>query len=214
MKGQKIVAYMPIKTKNLRCPGKNTRKLGGRPLLTYVVEAVRRVSLIDDFFIFCSDESIKEYIPGDVIFLKRPKDLDSDDTLGNQIYSAFHKLVDADIYILLHATSPFIQSNTIEEAIRWVHSGKYDTSTTVFPWRSFAWHKERALNYNVSNPPRTQDLEPILLETSALYCYTKEHWEKNKTRIGGRTRFVETGLVESLDIDSEEDFSIAEKYLR
>lgn len=43
----KVVAIMPIKLKNERCPGKNTRMLGGKPLLQYELDNLKKTELCD-----------------------------------------------------------------------------------------------------------------------------------------------------------------------
>lgn len=41
----KIVAIMPIKLINERCSGKNTRMLGGKPLLQYELDSLKKTGL-------------------------------------------------------------------------------------------------------------------------------------------------------------------------
>ena len=41
----KVVAIMPIKLHNERCPGKNTRLLGVKPLLQYELDALKETGL-------------------------------------------------------------------------------------------------------------------------------------------------------------------------
>ena len=44
-KSMKIVAIMPIKLINERCSGKNTRMLGGKPLLQYELDSLKKTGL-------------------------------------------------------------------------------------------------------------------------------------------------------------------------
>ena len=39
----KVIAIMPIKLKNERCPGKNTRMLGNKPLLQYELDSLKQL---------------------------------------------------------------------------------------------------------------------------------------------------------------------------
>ena len=66
------------------------------------------------------------------------------------------------------------------------------------------------LNFDASNLPRTQDLKPIYQETSGVYVFTKEVFEKYHRRIGMRPFIKEVSFKEAVDIDNPEDFILAE----
>lgn len=95
----KIVSVMPIKLSNKRLPGKNTMLLGGKPLLQYELEEVLKVDLINERYVFCSDENIKKYLVDGIEFLRRDKELDLDTSNFNQIFKSFMKKKEADIYV-------------------------------------------------------------------------------------------------------------------
>ena len=63
---------MPIKLKNERCPGKNTRMLGNKPLLQYELDNLVLTNLCDEINVYCSSEDVIPYIPEGVNFLERP----------------------------------------------------------------------------------------------------------------------------------------------
>lgn len=66
----KIVAIMPIKLINERCPGKNTRMLGGKPLLQYELDSLKKTGLCDSINVFCSSEDVIPFIPEGVNFIR------------------------------------------------------------------------------------------------------------------------------------------------
>ena len=101
---KKVVGIIPIKLHNQRLPGKNIKPLGDKVLCQYLFETVRDVENLDDIYVFCSDESIKQYIPDGINFLKRPEELDADTIKSKDILQSFIDLVDADIYALMHVT--------------------------------------------------------------------------------------------------------------
>ena len=53
----RIVAIMPIKLKNERCPGKNTRQLGDKPLLQYELDSLKETGQCY-FLIFLEKEKM------------------------------------------------------------------------------------------------------------------------------------------------------------
>ena len=190
--------------------GKNLRLLGGEPLMCHILRTLTRVEGIDEVYVFCSDESIVELLPEGVRFLKRSAELDRDTTLGREIYDAFTARVEADLYVLAHATSPFIRPETIAGALDKVRSGEYDSAFSAEKIQTFAWYEGRPLNYALDNIPRTQTIEPVYIETSAFFIFPRELWCAHHRRIGDRPYMAVVERVEGLDIDYPEDFAMAE----
>ena len=190
--------------------GKNLRMLGGKPLMTYLLSSLVAAKNIDEVYVYCSNPDICEYLPEGVKFLQRDERLDSNTTLGAEIYDAFTAEVDADIYILAHATSPFIRTATIEDAVARVDSGEYDSAFSAERVQTFAWWEGKPLNYSLEHIPRTQDLEPVYVETSAFFIFRSEVWRTLRRRIGERPYTAVTDRIESMDIDNPDDFKLAE----
>ena len=53
-------------------------------------------------------------------------------------------------------------------------------------------------------------MSPVQVE-SGIYCFRRESFIKNKSRIAKKNFFLEISEVESFDIDTEIDFKIAEE---
>lgn len=206
----KTVAFVPIRLNSQRVSGKNLRLLGGEPLMCHILRTLTRVEGIDEVYVFCSDERIVELLPEGVRFLKRSAELDRDTTLGREIYDAFTARVEADLYVLAHATSPFIRPETIAGALDKVRSGEYNSAFSAEKIQTFAWYEGRPLNYALDNIPRTQTIEPVYIETSAFFIFPRELWCAHHRRIGDRPYMAVVERVEGLDIDYPEDFAMAE----
>lgn len=204
------VAFVPIRLNSQRVEGKNLRELGGRPLMAYLLESLAAARNIDKVYVYCSNPAIVEYLPEGVEWLQRDECLDQNTTLGEEIYDAFTREVEADIYILAHATSPFIRTATIEQAVRSVESGEYDSAFSAERVQTFAWWQGQPLNYSLQHVPRTQDLEPLYVETSAFFVFRAEVWREQHRRIGQRPYMAVTDRIESMDIDDPDDFLLAE----
>ncbi len=209
----KIVAIMPIKLKNERCPGKNTRMLGNKPLLQYELNNLEKTGLCDEIIVYCSSEEIIPFLPREVKFLKRPIELDLPTSNFNQIFTSFIEKKDADIYVFAHATAPFITIETMRECIEAVKSGKYDSAFCAEKLQTFLWKNGEPLNFDASNLPRTQDLETIYRETSGVYVFTKNVFVKYGRRIGKNPFIKCVKFKETVDIDNPEDFKLAEALL-
>ena len=206
----KIVAVMPVKLKNERCPGKNTRLLGQKPLLQYVLATLKKTKVWDSINVYCSSEEVIPFLPEGIKFIKRSKELDLPTANFNQIFSSFIKEMEADIYVFAHATAPFITVQTMKECIAAVKSGQYDSAFCAEKIQTFLWKNGEPLNFDGTNLPRTQDLEPIYRETSGVYVFTKEVFLKYGRRIGAKPYIKCVGFKEMVDIDNPEDFDLAE----
>lgn len=209
----KITAIIPIKMNNERLPGKNTKILGSKPLIYYIQENLLKVEDINKNYIFCSNPEIEKYLLDGVNFLQREKELDLATSNFTQIFSSFMNQVDSDIYVYAHATAPFVSVETIKDCIKAVKSGQYDSAFCAAKIQDYLWVDGVPLNFDATNLPRSQDLTPVYRETSGVYVFTKEVFEKYHRRIGINPYIKEVTFRESIDINNPEDFLLAEIFL-
>ena len=185
----KNVVLIPVKLGSKRVPSKNTKPFfDGTPLMYFIQRTCLKAKLVDEVYIYCSDESVKDYVLPGVRFLKRPDFLDSDFANANDIIREFMKTVDL---------------------IGKVACGEYDSAFCAENIKTFLWSEGRPLNFDPDHFPRTQDLPDIYGETSIAYVFTKESFLKHNRRLGERPYIREVGKIEAMDIDYPEDFEIA-----
>lgn len=209
----KTVAFFPIKLNNERTPGKNIKEFSdGTPLMNFVQKALvelKNQGVIDEVYCYCSQDAVKPYLVDGVQFLRRSEELDRKETKGTAIYDAFVKDVDADVYVLAHATSPFVTAEHIGECVQMVQSGEYDSAFCAKKIQNFLWQNQAPMNFELDNPPRTQDMKPIFMELSTPYVFTKETWDVCHARSGKNPYICEASEIEAIDIDYPEDFELA-----
>lgn len=210
----KVVAYIPVKLNNQRLPGKNLLPLGGKRVCDYIFATISAVKGIDERYVFCSDESIKTGLPETIKFLKRDSRLDGSQVKTMEIVNSFIGMVDADIYILTHVTSPFLKSSSIESALQKVMNEGYDSAFCVERIQSLCWFREKPLNYDINNIPRTQDIDPVLVETNGFYIFRKEVATDQNCRIGNKPYIFEVDKFEASDIDTANDYHFAEQIIK
>lgn len=207
----KVVAMIPIKLNNERVPGKNIKKFyDGKPLMEFIQNACLNTRNVDEVYVYCSSPEVKNFLVEGVNFLKRPKYLDTSKVNANDIIREFMKEVKADTYVLSHATSPFTRSESIERCIDIVNSGAYDSAFLAKRMQQFLWCEGKALNFDVQNFPRTQDLKPIYSETSGAFVFTRDTFIKYNRRVGIKPYIYEVDDIEAIDIDYPIDFRIAD----
>lgn len=206
----KVVSFIPIKLNNQRLPGKNTMDLAGRPMCDYIFETVAKVNNIDERYVYCSDEAIIPYLPERLLFKKRDPYLDGFQVKGLEIIEHFVRDVDADVYVLTHVTQPFTKKESLELAIEKVVSGEYDSAFSTVEIKDYCWYQGKPFNYNMKDIVTTQNLEPIYMETGAFFIFTKEMFLNLHQRIGQRPYMHIVDNFEAVDVDTREDFMLAE----
>ncbi len=205
----KTIAFVPIKLNSQRLPHKNILPIAGHPLCWHLCNSLTKVKGIDDVYVYCSDSEIVNYLPEGVKFEQREKRLDGDFIKGFDIYSSFINKVDADVYVLAHTTSPFIKVSSIEHALSHVLSGQNDSAFSAEKIQTFAWYQGKPINYDLNDVPRTQDMEPLWVETSAFFMFKKEIFTQYHRRIGFNPYIQEVSGIEAIDIDEKKDYDLA-----
>lgn len=195
---------------NERCPGKNIRLLGDKPLLQYELDSLIETKLCDDIYVFCSDDNITKYLPEGVTYLHRSPNLDLPTSNFTQIFAEFMNKIDSDIYVYAHATAPFVSVETINKCINAVISGEYDSAFCAIKLQDYLWTENGPLNFDAQNLPRTQDLPVIFQETSGVYVFRKEVFLQYGRRVGNKPFICEVNAKEAIDIDEPDDFEFAE----
>lgn len=206
----RVVAFATIKMNSERVPHKNIQPIGSKPLCYHIINTALQIDKINDVYVYCSDKDIINYIPSKSKFLQRDTWLDGNEIKAKDTYTAFLNDIDADIYIALCTTSPFIKKETLESALNKVLYEGYDSAFTARRMQTFAWYMGHPINYKIENVPRTQDLEPIFVETSAFFIFNKELWEKYGRRIGFSPYIQEVDEIEAVDIDTKDNLKFAQ----
>ena len=216
------VALLPIKRNSVRVPGKNFRKIAGKPLFSWILETllitdrVSRVVINTD-----AAEQIRlavDEIPDKVLIRDRRADLCGDTVSMNKIIADDIGAVDATTYLMTHATNPLLTPRTIDEALVAFHkaksAGAADSLFSVTQMQTrFYDEKGKALNHDPSNLVPTQDLPPWFEENSNLYVFTRDSFFSTNARIGQKPLMFPMARADAIDIDDEESWKMAEALL-
>jgi len=218
---KKAIGFIPLRKNSKGIPGKNKKKLLGRPLFCWVLtEAI--FSTLDEVFIFTDDEEIIEYVnlnfkwSSKVKALKRSDKNASDTSSTEDAIIEFCALanIDFDIFCLLQATSPLTHRINIDTAIEKLESEQLDAVLSVVKTHRFIWSAEgKSLNYNYKKRPRRQDFKGLLIENGAVYCTRKTALFESKNRLSGAIGVIEMPEDTLIEIDSETDWQVIEQLL-
>ncbi|MFT4156306.1 cytidylyltransferase domain-containing protein [Parafilimonas sp.] len=218
----KSVAILPLRKSSKGIPGKNKKKLLGRPLYQWVLgEAIQ--SNIDEVYVFTDDDELIESINSiyhwtNKVRTFRRSDESATDTASTEL--GMFELAKAlkynfDIFCLLQATSPLLTHTDINLVIERVVSGEADSALTVVNTKRFIWSpRGKSLNYDYLERPRRQDFDGMSIENGAVYAIKKEVYQQTNNRLGGRIGLVEMPEDTLYEIDELSDWVIVEEIIK
>lgn len=209
----KIACFIPIKANSERVPGKNLRLLNGIKLYEYICQHALAANVFDDIFVDTNSNEIAEYAEKNGLHvIHREKKLAENTANGNDLLVYHYEMFpDYDFYFQLFATAPFLQAATIKECCnKLLNDNNYDSCFTATENHGFYWLNGNSFNYRPCILPRSQDMTPVLEETTGLYGITSSALEKYRCRIGASPYIHIVSKFEAVDINTEEDLKIAE----
>lgn len=211
----KIVAIIPIKKNSKRVKGKNFKIVNKRPLFHFILSKVKKCNF-DEVYVDSDSKVIKNYCKkNNINFIKRKPELAKDNANGNDLINHHRKIINADIYFQIFVTSPLMGVETINNCIKKLKNDKkIDSILTVIPVQTWFWFKNKPVNYNPKILPRSQDVAPMIQETTGLYGIKREALIKYKARIGKKPYFYHVRDEEAVDLDNKKDFEYLEYYVR
>jgi D-3-phosphoglycerate dehydrogenase len=229
MQMDQIIAIVPMRHYSQRVPEKNYRKLGDIPLYCHIIDTLSKCSEISLIVIETDSKIIKDGVKdryqnsnSRIILLDRPEKIIGVDVSMNQILiNAIHRLKiiglikEDPIIFQTHVTNPFLSLTTVKDAIQKYRDLPSDlpevTMMSVTKYQKRLWTKEsEPINHRLNDLVQTQDLEPIYEENSNFYLFRVSTLLKFNNRIGTNKQFYPMNVLEAWDIDTEDDFQIAQ----
>jgi len=216
----KKIGFIPLRKGSKGIPGKNKRKMVGRPLFTWVL-GVAYFSNLDEVVVYTDDEDIIKFIKKEYHYTTKIKVVERTEVTATDSAStesamlAYAESIDYnfDVFCLLQATSPFTTSDTINQSLELLNQG-FDSTVSVVNTHRFLWNEDGTpINYDYNNRPRRQDFNGLLVENGAVYTCTKSVLKEKQNRLGDKVGIVKMPEDALLEIDSEQDWIAIEQLL-
>tara|TARA_B100000989_G_scaffold184364_1_gene138799 strand:+ start:3449 stop:4147 length:699 start_codon:yes stop_codon:yes gene_type:complete len=214
-----IKALLPMKANSERVPGKNFKEFNNKPLFKWVLDNLVEIDLIKEIVINTDARNILEGLnvhKNSKIFIRdRKPEICGDFISMNEIIYDDIENTEANIFLMTHTTNPLLEKSTIVSAINKFKKAlsfkEADSLFSVNKIQSRFYDKDtKPINHNPKSLLRTQDLEPWFEENSNFYLFTKESFIETRSRIGKKPIMHITNPIESIDIDTKEDWDLAE----
>ena len=224
--------FIPVKEHSQRVPRKNFRDFCGKPLYLHTLykyekEDVEIVVDTDSNEIIDTISEKKEL--GELLNVRvkrRKKELVGDDVSVNRLIDSF--LIDylpelsgesEKIWVAqIHVTSPFLKARTLMSAFNLMEENPsfYDSCASATSYNTRLWRFETygwcPVNHNPMKLEKTQDLPKFYGENSCFYIFNYHDFIKSGgCRVGSSPCFFPIEFVESLDIDTEDDWNFCSK---
>ncbi len=221
MEQNRVIAIIPARGSSKGIPKKNIRLLDGRPLIYYVIKAAKQSTKIEEVYVSTEDDYVAEIsgIYGAKV-VKRPEELSKDDVPIDPVILHALPVIEKetgkkyDLIVTIQPTSPLLSPATIDKAIEIMESGEYNTLISVKEDTHLYWTLKDGGHIPLYTERKNrQYLDPIYKETGAIIVTTKEIMGKGK-RIGDKIYIFEVPKEESIDIDSYEDWWVADNILK
>lgn len=208
----KVYGFVPAKGTSERIDNKNMKFLDGERLYVRALKTLLKCKEIDKVFLDTESTQMYElanYL--DIEFMKRDSNLANNKTDGHKMFT--NEIVnypDADIYVQLLCTSPFIKPETIDNAIRILkNSPNYDSAILMQKDKFYFWQNNLP-EYDINHIPNSKDLPETIIESMGLYICKKDAALKNNRRFGQNPLFIFGDKEELVDVNTPADFEYAE----
>lgn len=227
-RGKKFLAIIPARSGSKGVENKNIKQLNGKHLIGYTIEAAKESNVFEDIIVstdlFEYAEIAKSY-GANVPFL-RDKNLAEDnskteDVIVNTIYKLEQIGMRYDYFVLLQPTSPLRTSEDIINAVNLLIDNELSSVVSVCEME----HSIKICNklpndlsmnkfLSLSDVKRRQEFEKYYRINGAIYISDVNNYLENKNFYNERSKAYIMKQINSVDIDTELDFIIAEAILK
>ena len=207
----KLVAIIPVRKGSQRVKNKNIKPFGDTNLLELKIRVLKKVENIEKIIVNTDSYEMAEIARNnDCEVIIRDGYYASSNINNADYWEYLAKSIKEECFILCQVTSPFVKVSTYKKAIKLFLEGTYDSINSVSVEKKFLWKDSRPINYDYDHTPKSQDLDKIISLNFGITVVNRELLEKNKNLVLKNRLFIELDKVESLDIDDEFDFEVAE----
>jgi len=217
------IAIITARGGSKRIPRKNIKDFLGYPIIKYSIEAALKARCFDDVIVSTDDEeiaAIARSFGANVPFLRSMENANDFATTADVISEVLNDLKKQGKVFkyccCIYPTAPFVTSDKLQDAYDSLSkSGAKSVVPVVrfgFPiLRSFKIENSLVkMNWPEHMNSRSQDLPPAFHDCGQFYFLEVDNFLKDKKLFTDFTLPIEMPETEVQDIDTEEDWKIAE----
>jgi len=216
------LAIIPARSGSLGIKDKNIRPFCGVPLLVRTIQAAKHAASIGRVVVTTDSESYAKLsrAAGADVVMRPPELATSTATSESALLHVLEQIKGEDrslpnSLVFLQCTSPFTRAEDIDGLVNSAERNGADTALTVVRSHRFLWCRKadggaQGVNHDKAERLRRQDREPEFMENGAAYFMRTEGFLKHRHRFFGKTLLYELPDYQVVEIDSEDDWAMAE----
>ena len=211
-----VVAIIHAKGKSERVPKKNLQVVGNKPLVGHAIKKIQKTESIDLIWVDSDDDEILRiaglYGAGE---MKRPpkvNGVESEKMTGDELaYYIAQQFPKIKYIAQVLPTSPFIRPETYDTALDLLQKHpQMDCAVGVREEVFYLWENGKPAYYKNGHLPDSQEIRPLVYETTGFYIFKTEYVLRHKKRINPeKTILIHLTKLESVDINTPEDLEFA-----
>ncbi|WP_040825057.1 cytidylyltransferase domain-containing protein [Thermanaerovibrio velox] len=216
----RVLGLIPARGGSKRIPGKNVKLLGGKPLIAWTIESAMRSRYIDRVILSSEDQEIIEValkLGCEVPFV-RPQHLATDEAKTSDVVMHALEEIGAgyDYLVLLQPTSPFRSSEDIDGSISLCIESRAPSVVSV---REIRERPDWMCLLDDAGQVRCPLAEcgeyagRMYILNGAVYVVSCQWFLENGAFIADSTRAFKMPWWRSVDVDTMEDWLLAELIL-
>ncbi|HTY39462.1 MAG TPA: pseudaminic acid cytidylyltransferase [Bacteroidota bacterium] len=223
----KTLAVIPARGGSKRIPGKNVRPFLGKPIISYPIRAALDAGIFDEVMVSTDDREVAEIAKSfgaRVPFLRSRDSSDDYSNLTDVLREVVGKYEEEgklfEMIALIYATAPLLTADRIREGFDLLRKGTHNAVLYVV---RFGHPAQRAMIINSGRlsflypenaGSRSQDLQATYHDAGQLLWITRDAFLREKILPGSDAYAVELPAAEVQDIDTIEDWEMAEHKYR
>ncbi len=223
----KNIAVITARGGSKRIPRKNIKEFCGKPILAYSIEAALRAGVFDKVMVSTEDEEIADIagrFGAEVPFLRSEKTSNDFATTAQVLEEVLEEWGrrgwDFENLCCIYPTAPFLTPERLREAMGMLKDSGADS---VLPVVRFSFPPQRGVvvqdgclqfKWPEYRNARSQDLEPFYHDAGQFYCLRVESFRLQGGLVMERTVPLVLPETQVQDIDTEEDWKLAEVKFR
>lgn len=227
--GKVVLCIIPARKGSKGLPGKNIKKLSGKPLIAYSIEQARDSKYIDRVIVSTDSMEIadisKKY-GAEVPFMRPKKYAEDKSSIFDVLLHAMDWLekkekYSFDILALLHVTAPLRNSQDIDNCIELLVKKDADNVFSVTPanrnpyFNMVEVSKDGKVRLVKKGDFVTRQSAPEVFDMNAsIYVWWKDILREKRATILENSHIYIMPKERSVDIDDAIDFKIAEMLLK
>ena len=220
---RKIVLHIPAREGSKRVPKKNLREMNGKPMISYVIEAVLSANITENCYVNTDSKNIITYVKANYPLIKiyqRDKELCNDKAQSDHFNADVIRKLQPDTLIMINPVCPLIEAQDIVNVFEAYKKSDCYTMITTCSTHMQTFCDGKPVNVDITKFLAPSQDNPIITTLNwAITIWDAkafiERMDKNGFAVWGeRISFYDIDQFKAVKVSEEDDFIFAEKLLK